>query len=111
MIFIFPVFTSRSSYLYILRLRFTWESTPSISNCSGRIIYITKSKKLGPPLRAAAAAAAVATTITLKHFATDKLGEFADNVLVFSRSKREVEKCLVVDRFHEQLHNREEVNA
>ena len=63
------------------------------------------------PLRAAAAATAVATTITLKHFATDKLGEFADKVLVLSSSKREVEKCLVVDCFHKQLDKREEVNA
>jgi hypothetical protein len=60
------------------------------------------------PLRAAAA---VATTVTLKHFAADKLGEFADKVLVLARSEREVEKCLAVDRFHEQLHKREEVNA
>ena len=63
------------------------------------------------PLRAAAAAATVATTVTLKHFAADKLGEFADKVLVLARSEREVEKCLVVDRFHEQLHKREVVNA
>ena len=51
-IFIFPgqcihVQVQLSRNFYILRLRLTWESKPLISNCPGRIIYITKSKKLG----------------------------------------------------------------
>jgi hypothetical protein len=64
-----------------------------------------------------AAAAAVTTqptvdtTITSKHFAADELGEIAYKVLVLARSEREVEKGLDVDRFHDQLHNREEVNT
>ena len=53
----------------------------------------------------------VDTTITSKHFAADKLGDIAYNVLVLARSEREVEKGLDVDCFHDQLHNREEVNT
>jgi hypothetical protein len=60
---------------------------------------------------AAAAATAVAATVTSVHLAVDKLGEVDDKVLVLAGSKREVEKGLSFDRFHAQLHKRKAVNT
>jgi hypothetical protein len=50
-------------------------------------------------------AIAVATIITASvHFAVDKLGELGNEVLVFARSKRELENDLHADRFYKRLH-------